>query len=282
MFFGRPQDASAARSAPSPIGERRPSGTDTKLPASWLVVNFLTGSSPALSASLLGASRRPLQSIDEHTLYGEFATSLRMGDLGYTSSAQDGLQICYNQLETYIETLTKAIVSPHDDYCRLPDVTSGERTQLNDGLLQIENEFAESIRPKRVTQSGEAPVRALEERGIEYVEVRCLDINPFTPLGINEETIALVDTFLLSCVLSDSPLCDAATRSIDNTNTQRILNFGRDPSLQLLTKDGQAIPRNELVKPILDAMQRPLSGSTVRRYNASQRRHESSTGHVNG
>ena len=126
---------------------------------------------------------------------------------------------------------------------------------FNDGLLQIENEFYSAIRPKRVTESGEAPVRALEERGIEYVEVRCLDINPFTPLGINEETIALVDTFLLSCVLSDSPLCDAATRRIDNTNTQRILNFGRDPSLQLLTEDNQEIPRNELAKPILDSMQ---------------------------
>ncbi|MEC8158727.1 MAG: glutamate--cysteine ligase, partial [Pseudomonadota bacterium] len=169
----------------------------------WLL-NFLTGSSPALSRSFVrGELPEHLQSIRDHTLYGEFATSLRMGDLGYTSSAQDGLQICYNQLETYIETLTKAIVTPHEDYCQLPDVTSGEHTQLNDGLLQIENEFYSAIRPKRITRSGEAPVRALEERGIEYVEVRCLDVNPFTPLGINEEIIALVDTFLLSCVLSD-------------------------------------------------------------------------------
>ena len=221
----------------------------------WLL-NFLTGSSPALSRSFVrGELPEYLQSINDHTLYGEFATSLRMGDLGYTSSAQDGLQICYNKLETYIETLTKAIVTPHDDYYRLPDFTGGERTQLNDGLLQIENEFYSAIRPKRVTRSGEAPVRALEERGIEYVEVRCLDIDPFTPIGINEETIALVDTFLLSCVLSDSPLCNAATRCIDNTNTQRVLNFGRDPSLQLLTEDNREISLSELAKPILDAMQ---------------------------
>jgi glutamate--cysteine ligase len=221
----------------------------------WLL-NFLTGSSPALSRSFVrGDPPSHLQSINNHTLFGEFATSLRMGDLGYTSSAQDGLQICYNQLHTYIETLTKAIVTPHDAYTQLADTRDGERSQLNDGLLQIENEFYSAIRPKRVTQSGEAPVRALEERGIEYVEVRCLDINPFTPIGINEETIALVDTFLLSCVLSESPLCDAATRTIDNANTQRILNFGRNPSLQLLTRDGGEIPRNELAQPILESMQ---------------------------
>jgi glutamate--cysteine ligase len=109
-------------------------------------------------------------------------------------------------------------------------------------------------------------VRALEERGIEYVEVRCLDINPFTPLGIDEQIIALVDTFLLSCVLSDNSLCDAATRSIDNTNTQQILNFGRDPSLKLLTKYNRQIPRNELAKPILNAMQEAadwLDGATT-------------------
>ena len=220
----------------------------------WLLT-FLTGSSPALSQSFVrGESPEHLQSIRDHTLYREFATSLRMGDLGYTSSAQDGLQICYNQLDAYIETLTNAIMTPHDAYRLLPDRSSGERTQLNDGLLQIENEFYSAIRPKRVTQSGEAPVRALEKRGIEYVEVRCLDINPFTSLGINEEIIALTDSFLLSCVLSDSPLCDAASRSIDNTNTQRILHFGRDPSLKLLKEEGQEIPRSELAKPIFDAM----------------------------
>ena len=221
----------------------------------WLL-NFLTGSSPALSRSFVRNNPpEHLRSLGKHSLVGEFATSLRMGDLGYTSSAQDGLQICYNELDTYIETLTQAIVSPHDVYTRLPALSGDERLQLNDGLLQIENEFYSAIRPKRVTDSGEAPVRALFERGIEYVEVRCLDINPFTAIGINDETIALVDTFLLSCVISDSPLCDAASRAIDSANMQRILNFGRDPSLQLLTTDGTEKDRHELAKPILDAMQ---------------------------
>ncbi|MGB1350233.1 MAG: glutamate--cysteine ligase [Luminiphilus sp.] len=239
----------------------------------WLL-NLLTGSSPALDRSFVRDNPPShLQSINGHTLFGEFATSLRMGDLGYTSSAQDGLQICYNQLDTYIETLTKAIVTPHDAYTRLPNLSDGERSQLNDGLLQIENEFYSAIRPKRVTQSGEAPVRALEERGIEYVEVRCLDINPFMPIGINDEIIALVDTFLLSCVISESPLCDPASSIIDNTNTQRILNFGRDPSLQLLTRSGQEVARNELAKPILDSMHEAATwldnaGATTRHSDA--------------
>ena len=109
--------------------------------------------------------------------------------------------------------------------------------QLNHGLLQIENEFYSAIRPKRITESGEAPVRALSNWGIEYLEIRCLDINPFTPLGIDDNTIALVDTFLLACALTDSPLCDADSRAMDSVNTQRVLNAGRDPKLQLLTAE---------------------------------------------
>ena len=220
----------------------------------WLL-NFLTGSSPALSRSFIRGDVPSHLSIgEEQTLFGEFATSLRMGDLGYTSSAQDGLQICYNQIETYIETLTNAIMTPYEGYQSLSKKQNNELLQLNQGLLQIENEFYSAIRPKRVTQSGEAPLRALEDRGIEYVEVRCLDINPFTPLGLDSETIALVDTFLLSCILSDSPLCDAISRDIDNTNTQRILNFGRDPQLKLLNSEAGEVSLEQLAAPIMDAM----------------------------
>jgi len=127
----------------------------------WLL-NFLTGSSPALSRSFIRGDVPSHLSIgEEQTLFGEFATSLRMGDLGYTSSAQDGLQICYNQIETYIETLTNAIMSPLRGINRSPKNENNELLQLNQGLLQIENEFYSAIRPKRVTESGEAPLRAL-------------------------------------------------------------------------------------------------------------------------
>jgi glutamate--cysteine ligase len=177
-----------------------------------------------------------------------------MGDLGYTSSAQDGLQICYNQIDTYIKTLTDAIVTPHGPYQALPQNQNEEQLQLNHGLLQIENEFYSAIRPKRITESGEAPVKALSNRGIEYLEIRCLDINPFTPLGIDDNTIALVDTFLLACALTDSPLCDADSRAMDSVNTQRVLNAGRDPKLQLLTAEGSAVPLTELALPIIDMM----------------------------
>jgi glutamate--cysteine ligase len=127
--------------------------------------------------------------------------------------------------------------------------------QLNHGLIQIENEFYSAIRPKRVTQSGEAPVRALRARGIEYIEVRCLDVNPFTPLGIDVDTTALVDTLVLSCLLEDSPLCTPHSRKIDNENNQRALNQGRSPSLRLLDDAGNEQKLVEASASILTSME---------------------------
>ena len=220
----------------------------------WLL-NYLTGSSPAISKSFIsGQAPAHLLAGQSETLLSNFATSLRMGDLGYTSSAQDGLQICYNQLATYIQTLTEAIVEPYEGYTSMPATRDGEMLQLNQGLLQIENEFYSAIRPKRVTESGEAPVRALDSRGIEYVEVRCLDVNPFTPLGIDVETTALVDSFLLSCLLEDSPPCTPDSRKMDEENNQRALNHGRDPSLKLLTKPRGEQSLKEASQPIFSSM----------------------------
>ena len=82
----------------------------------------------------------------------------------------------------------------------------GQHTrQLNTALLQIENEFYSPIRPKRVARSGEIPLGALRRGGIEYVEVRCVDVNPYLPLGIDAEQAHFLDLFLVYCLLEESP-----------------------------------------------------------------------------
>ena len=222
----------------------------------WLLL-YLLGASPAVCASFIQGNRNhPLQPLgeDHHSFYLPYATTLRMGDLGYTSNAQAGMAVCYNDINQYISTLRDAILTPHEAYAQFERMDNGERAQLNTSLLQIENEYYSPIRPKRVTQSGEAPVVALAQRGIEYVEVRCVDINPFTPYGINAETMRLLDLFLLSCLIDDSPQCDAAGQARHRVNLQRVVNEGRKPGLTLLSTDGVETPLAELARPILDRM----------------------------
>lgn len=222
---------------------------------SWLLV-YLYGASPAVCASFLrGRDNHGLQPFDGkgRSLYLPYCTSLRMGDLGYNSTAQKNLNICYNSLENYVETLGSAIVQPHPAYSGIPAGQNGDYQQLSDSLLQIENEFYSPIRPKRVTRSGEAPLKALVRAGIEYIEVRCVDVSPFTPLGIDAAQIRFLDTFLLHCLLSDSPPCDDAEQAEYTGNLEAVVNRGREPGLQL-KRDGALLALQEWAEALLNEM----------------------------
>jgi glutamate--cysteine ligase len=173
------------------------------------------------------------------SLYMPYGTALRMGDLGYNSDAQKNLQVCYNSLQNYIETLRSAIMQPHPDYRDIPSGEGGNYQQLSDGLLQIENEFYSPIRPKRVTRSGETPLNALHRAGIEYVEVRCIDVSPFHPAGLDARQIRFLDTFLLFCLLQESPPCDDDEQAMQRTNLEAVVNRGRQPGLVLKTSSGE-------------------------------------------
>lgn len=205
---------------------------------SWLLV-YLFGASPTVCNSFLTGRKHQLQPLDNQSVYLPYATALRMGDLGYQSNAQENLKICYNNIDNYIETLRQAITNNHSDYENIGIKNNGEYQQLSNALLQIENEFYSPIRPKRVTESGETPLGALRERGIEYIEVRCIDVNPYLPLGIDADQIRFIDCFLLYCLFENSPLCDDDDQNRINNNLKTVVNYGRKPDLMLETLDGK-------------------------------------------
>lgn len=215
---------------------------------------YLFGASPALCRSFVKNAAHNLEALDEHSFYRPFATSLRMGDLGYQSSAQQALFVCYNSLENYIDSLRKAITVPHADYeaIGLKDA-DGEYQQLNTALLQIENEFYSTIRPKRVAASGEAPINALARGGVEYIEVRCMDVNPFSAVGIDSDAVHFLDLFLLFCLFNDSPQFEDWECEQNDINLKRVVNDGRNPVLTL-TLNGEEKPFNEWGNSLLDAM----------------------------
>jgi len=157
-----------------------------------------------------------------------------MGDLGYQSQAQSSVDISYNGLEQYVKSLRNALAEPYQAYddIGLKD-EQGNYKQLNTHLLQIENEFYSAIRPKRTTTSGDTPLQALERQGVEYIEVRCIDVNPLLAHGIDAQTIRFLDTFLLFCLLSDSPQTSNAESLDLSENMLRTVYRGRDPELKL-------------------------------------------------
>jgi glutamate--cysteine ligase len=194
---------------------------------------YLFGASPAVCPSFVGDRKHELQ-MKDHTLYMPHGTSLRMGRLGYQSDAQASLAVSYNSLEGYGASLQEALTRPYPPYeaigIRNP---GGEYNQLATTLLQIENEFYGTIRPKRVIFPGERPLHALRERGVEYVEVRCMDLDPFVPIGIGAQTVRFLDVFLLHCLLSESPPDTSQEIAELARNQHRTAARGRESGLRL-------------------------------------------------
>ncbi len=221
---------------------------------SWLLI-YLFGASPAVCRSFTRHLEHTLQPFDEGSQHLPFATSLRMGPLGYQSSAQSVLHISYNSLNEYANSMVEALTMQYPAYVAhgvKQGGEYGEYHQLNTAVLQIENEFYGTIRPKRRTYSGERPVTALRERGVEYVEVRCLDLNPFLPVGLDEQQIHFLDTFLLLCLLANSDADSPAEFARMAENQLAVVERGRDPQLQIVNERQQAVSPTQWGVQLLD------------------------------
>lgn len=199
---------------------------------SWLLM-YLFGASPALPKNFLRGRQHNLESLSEDTLYLPYATSLRMSDLGYQNNVQDGLVPPYNTLLEYMRSLSMAVRKPYPPYAELGIKKDGEWMQINSNVLQIENEFYATIRPKRVIKSGERPVEALCARGVQYIEVRCMDVDPFEALGINLSTSRFLDAFLLFCALEESRPTNPVEGDENTENFSLTVKYGRQPGLML-------------------------------------------------
>ena len=216
----------------------------------WLLL-YLFGASPAVCASFVGGRPHPLRELVPGTLYLPFATSLRMSRLGYLSEAQNTLHVSYNDLESYAASLADAMIKPYPAYEAIGLRDAGGYRQLATSLLQIENEFYSAIRPKRVIRSGERPLHALRERGVEYVEVRVMDLDPFSAIGITPQTVHFLDIFLLHCLLSDSPFDTADEVRAIATNKQDVAARGREAGLRL-QRGAESVELKQWAHALLD------------------------------
>jgi glutamate--cysteine ligase len=201
------------------------------------IIPFLFGASPAMCKSFLQGHKTSLTELLPGTVHGQFATSLRMSDIGYQNNAQNDLKVSYNNLPDYIAGLEHAIKTSEPIYEDIGVKVNNDYRQLNTSLLQIENEYYSSIRPKRNAISGERPTKALKHSGVEYIEVRSLDINPFSPVGITQEQMAFIDVFLIYCSLIDSPFFTERSTAEIKENMRRVVNYGRDPKLCLIRQN---------------------------------------------
>lgn len=219
----------------------------------WLVL-YLFGTSPAVCKSFFGGREIDLPSLDRDTVYEPHGTSLRMSDVGYRNKNQATVSISVNSLDEYVRDLSKAISTPYPPYEKIGVKVNGEYQQLNANILQIENEYYSYIRPKRVARSGERPTKALQRAGVEYVEVRALDVSAFDPVGVNQNKLRFLEAFLALCLLRESEPIGRSEQEALDANHLKVARRGREPGLTL-TREGRNFPMTEWARELLDSMQ---------------------------
>ncbi len=221
----------------------------------WLIP-YLFGASPAVCKSFLAGKPTRMQEFDSSTYYEPYATSLRMGDIGYQNSREDaaGIKACYDSLDGYIKSLACAIETPCPSYEKIGVIVDGEYRQLNANILQIENEYYSSVRPKQVPDRNEKPIRALQQRGVRYIELRSLDINAYDPLGINEDQCRFLEILMTFSLFENSPPQSELERREIDFNLAAVAHQGRNPALHL-QRQGKTVPLRLWATELCEAMQ---------------------------
>ncbi len=220
----------------------------------WLVP-YLFGSSPAICKSFMCGEPTKLEELFGNSYYAPYATSLRMCDIGYqnTHESEAGFKANYDNLDSYIESLSRAIETPYPPYQEIGIKVDGKYRQLNPNILQIENEYYSSIRPKQVPEFNEKPTLALRRRGVRYVELRSLDINIFDPCGISETQCRFLETLMAFCLFHESPVIDDLERREIDLNLDAVCYRGREPGLQL-QRNGESITLKAWADELLEAL----------------------------
>ena len=124
----------------------------------WLVTYFY-GASPTSEENFYGCDDKP----------NEPVRSIRSSRFGYTNHAD--VNVSFSTIQKYISDLTSVV---------------------NRGLLVEEKEFYTAMRLR-----GSDHVAEFAHRGVRYVELRNIDLNPFETNGISYEQAEFLHVFLL-------------------------------------------------------------------------------------
>jgi glutamate--cysteine ligase len=179
-----------------------------------------------------------------------------MGDIGYhyRKDAEVPVRASYNDMQSYLRDLYRLITTPHPQYTQMGvKDSSGQYQQLNTNVLQIENEFYSTVRPKQIPEPRELPLLAMLRRGIRYIELRSLDVDVFSPAGMSQQQLDFVEVMMLYCLFVDSPPLSFDDIERIAQNLAEVAHRGREPGKQLARESGYA-PLQAWGMELLDSM----------------------------
>lgn len=180
----------------------------------WLLI-YLLGSTGVVHSSYKGECLKKLDNISQGAYSCEGIVSYRNSDCGYGNRVT--LFADYTSTREYVNSLKRFI---------------------NDGLIQSPKEFYSSVRPK-----GKNPNKILESllnEGIQYLEYRSIDINPFSKGGISLEDLEFLELFNLYLLFKEES--NYKDWQIDGLENQK--NIARNGGLDIeLIRDGEKVSK---------------------------------------
>ena len=93
----------------------------------------------------------------------------------------------------------------------------------------------------------------MRDRGVEYIEVRILDINPFLAEGLSAQQNRFLDAFLLYCLFSQCPETSDTSCPEIRRNQREVIMRGRDPELTL-QRGLERVPFSVAASELLEAI----------------------------
>ncbi|NND64787.1 MAG: glutamate--cysteine ligase [Gammaproteobacteria bacterium] len=214
------------------------------------VLNYLLGASPVICKSFLDRDYDWMKPAGPNSVYAQHATTLRMSDLGYQNNQQDSLSISLDGLPAFCRSLKHAVSTSHPPYAKIGIVENGDQyRQLNDYLLQSEAEYYTPVRPKANVVSGVRSLLALQQQGVRYVELRVVDLQYQSPIGVDRLTCLFLELFLQFCHLHPSPVIDQAEHKSLQAERRKVALAGRDPDIKIQAKE----PIKQALADILNA-----------------------------
>ena len=213
----------------------------------WLIL-YLFGASPILTKEYLNKESKGFKKIDNYTYYLPYATSLRMSDLGYQNAKRARLDVCTDSLDEYISDLIHATETICAEYTSIGSNRKGAFSQINSNILQIDDEYYSIARPKSSIISDTRLTAKLATHGVDYIELRSLDLNPFNRNGIDLDTIYFIELFFLYCLLKPSKMISKDENKEIRNNDLLVSKMGRKPKLYLTDNQKKVSLKNWAIK----------------------------------
>jgi glutamate--cysteine ligase len=191
----------------------------------WLII-YLLGASGVVDKSYGGNCMKSSKLVNAEGFSNVGALSYRNSECGYKNKIE--LFPNYNSIDEYTESLQKFI---------------------KDKLIDSHKELYSSIRLKPIDVSNF--MDSLQEDGIQYLEYRSIDINPFEKGGISLEDLYFLQIFNIFLLLQEESDYDKwQEEGVENQNL--ISKFGQNNIM--LMKDGESISKEEWGVEILETI----------------------------